>query len=319
MSGSDNYWLGLVERIDLPGHDQVVSMLKKTYAWPKFIYPIFAAIIAYAVLRFAKLDGLLSACMAGLIAGIGIVLFHFGEKASGTVNRFREAFAGLLAVLGFFGAGLFLIHSGKDWMEVALWAFGCGIGGAIAGYLALSAIATALTVIQFFLVFISLPLSWPVLRVITFIRNRRLRKMGGWTTANKKQVIVFGNEVVAATNGWDSPIFVAHSSMRRNGRAQDEGIPKFTYAELKDTQVVSSRLADAAASTDLSHDSSALNWAAPLLGGAVIGGTTAVFLEDIVQSNLMQDINPASGLPTVAGIGSPDVAGNNWGTTDNQF
>ena len=35
------------------------------------------------------------------------------------------------------------------------------------------------------------------------------------------------------------------------------------------------------------------------------------------EEALIQDINPASGMPTVGGAGSPDVAGNSWCTVDN--
>lgn len=50
--------------------------------------------------------------------------------------------------------------------------------------------------------------------------------------------------------------------------------------------------------------------------GAVFPSSDSDSGDDHMWAENNQPINPASGLPTVGGIGSQDVAGNSWGTTD---
>ena len=50
--------------------------------------------------------------------------------------------------------------------------------------------------------------------------------------------------------------------------------------------------------------------------GAAVYYATPTDTETIDMSTGFPDVNPATGLPTVGGMGTQDVAGNSWCTTD---
>ncbi|PLY39664.1 hypothetical protein CSZ94_25100 [Janthinobacterium sp. ROICE36] len=74
------------------------------------------------------------------------------------------------------------------------------------------------------------------------------------------------------------------------------GIPLFTFYELGDSAIINQRVSAA-------YDA--------------LSATAGARHEDIANHPLM-DLNPANGLPMIAGIGSVDVMGNAFGTDSHQ-
>lgn len=110
----------------------------------------------------------------------------------------------------------------------------------------------------------------------------------------------------------DNRHFVTNPELIRNGRAKEMGIRIFTFTELKQVVV-----------RQKSESASLLSGTAAFAAGTVLF-SDAEWMDDVVNitreiniSNSLLDINPASGLPTVGGMGTPDVAGNNWGENHN--
>lgn len=318
MDSHDKYWINLVAHIDLPGHDGVVKMVKRALLWGKHIYSFSAGFIVSLLLLYGQVNILFAVLIGGAIGVLGSIVFRFDGWIS--TNALEKLLAGVLSILGFFGAAIMQIKLGPDWLKVVLHSAGFAVGGGILGFLVAKFLKFSYAAIWVAITFVSLPISWPVLTIMAFLRNRMLRnKYKGWITSEGKQVIVFGKEAIVGSNGFDRPIFVADASMRRNGNAEAEGIPKFTHAELRNPETVKSKMADAIQRYNMDETSSNSNWVAVLMGGTAIGSSLVYGSNEFFPSNSFAEINPASGLPTIAGSGSPDVAGNSWGTTDHQF
>lgn len=103
--------------------------------------------------------------------------------------------------------------------------------------------------------------------------------------------------------------FVHDKRLRRNGQAARMlGIPLFTWQELTTPSHVNHTLQQWIDTPQ--HETSGA------LAGAALGiGGIGVMSGDEFKS-MFQEINPATGLPMVDGIGGLDVAGNHYGFTD---
>lgn len=320
MKKSDKYLLNLIEHIDLPGHDGVVDIVKRMLSWPPYIYSISAGVIVFAILSYARVDVSLAASIAIAFSTVGILQSFIGESISGLTNRFANGSAICFALAGFFGAILFGLHGGRAWTEVALYATGFAIGGGVVGFLVIVGLGFVYALLFRFMIFISLPLAWPILKIMAFSENLRMRiEYKGWKTPDGKQVIVFGAGRVAKNNGFHNPIFVAHPSLRQNGRAAENGLPKFTYKELRNSALVESKMTDAVHAINSGEMASGSSKSFTQPGWSVIGESAIAKGYHPGSDDVFVAINPASGLPTVAGAGSPDVAGKSWGTVNQQF
>jgi len=101
--------------------------------------------------------------------------------------------------------------------------------------------------------------------------------------------------------------FVFDKKLRRNGQAAKMGLPVFTWQELHTPGHIDRSLQQWIDTPQ--HD------ATGALAGAALGAGGMAMMGGEELKNLF-DINPATGLPMVDGIGSLDVAGNHYGFND---
>lgn len=308
---SKNNLLKTISFIDLPGHDKVVKWCSN---WDKSVIYFNVLIGAILVTISATYFYKSNVIIIGLFSAPLIFLSHWmGNKLTYILNNHEESLqkilTGVFAICGMIiGAAMHKVSFG----EMLTWGLIGVIVGGIAGFI-VSFIA------KIFGLILGLALLIPVLPgeiigtpiralIAKIIYLKICKSFPEW-----KDIIVLNSNGFFQLRKNDSRHFVADPGMRRDGKASKMGIPMFTLAELK-PEIISQRFKLA-------------NLIAGAGAGAVGAGTMLYSDTEWLNNNLaidtgmelssnpieMEAINPASGLPTIAGVGTPDIGGNNWG------
>lgn len=177
----------------------------------------------------------------------------------------------------------------------------------------------------------SFPFSVPVI----WLMNRSIRHTPGWTRSNGKPLLILSvkNGVDLHAADFEKPVFVEKPSMRNGQDQPKDKIVRLTFDELLAVQ--KGRPANPQGASRGSKGSSAASTSGAAVATAsgataALAATAAAYtssdilddlpiFDDSLYNPTYNDINPGSGLPTIAGPGSYDVAGNSWGTSDNSW
>lgn len=292
--------------IDLPEHEKINKLVG---FHEKFTFLLIAACASLALAALVRLYYSDDVALMSLISlPIGIGLFYTNQFA-----KYRED--ELKAIFIFAGLMIGSIYTGyknnESLLEVLMWGTGGGVAGAIAGVITAAVIYFFLNLFLGVATIVGLVTSFPILVITSIYINHKLKKTHQlWSKVVKLDI--FGEWKVLNS---EYSVFVAKPEMRRNGRAREYGIPTFLASELK-PDIIKQRIAEANARAANSEqpitimDSSEF---ANIFNSLEMHQNSANMIHD--GQNFGQSINPATGLPTIAGHGSPDVAGNNWGET----
>lgn len=290
--------VSLISLIDRSDADDVVRLVKRAIWIPRIVRPLAAALLTYAMLAlFSGLGGkmLPVALMVGLTTFVVLVL---AESAMATVERKSSTIATAFAVLGMFLGLAVALLAKKDVLTVI--AVTAGAFGAVwvIVKVAIALLAFSVNVLAIVLSAFASPIAAPVMAIFARVHNRVMRnRYKTWVTSAGQALITFNACGIESLNHGNEAIFVASPQLRVGGNAAAAGIPLFTRNEIFDRRIVDQRLI--AATQALERDDPN---AASFAGAA---------------HPLHQDINPATGLPMVGGIGGIDVGGSYYGFDSN--
>lgn len=323
----------LADCIDLPDH----KMVSHISLWWNRIAPLIDAVAAATVWHLVlQVFGTgaaktLPIAPAFFLAALFLPIIVDLIK----LRNLENSVAGLGAVFGLLIGVIIALSRHTTLLEVVIYGGGGAIIGLIVGLLAVMAGSLVMWV-MFVAFMVGRPIAWPIKKTITAILNMNIRRRSGWCE-NGCPVLAFDIDGVSHVDGANRSIFVATPHLRRNGHSEDFGIPKFTYQQLNNRSYVDTALADAALKVaamrqvderykqpefqwfSLSTPSGA-TWTGEEMMPQVLNPTTGLpMIENTIGSldvggNLWaHDINPATGLQTIGGAGTDDIAGNTHG------
>ena len=286
-----------ISHVDLPHHDAVLALVKRSILLPKLIRPMAATFLAYLLLYYIAGMGSKAITVAGIIGTVMVAISFLDDTVMRWAERRSSRIAMVLAVLGLFcGLAVTLLLKKEPLVVLA-----SGAGGFFVTWIVVTIGLVFLTLlirlISLLLRAFASPIAAPVLAIFAKIHNRLLRtKYKGWVTSQGTPIIEFGSEGVKNFAPGNDAIFVSSPRFRCGGAAMAAGIPLFTYHEIGNGAIIDQRVRAA-------YDA--------------LRATASASHDDIANHPLM-DFNPANGLPMVAGIGSVDVMGNTFGTDSHQ-
>lgn len=285
----------LISLVDRPDRETVVTRAKRAFLMPHIVRPLAAAALAYLLL--AVLTGMASRALAvAVVVGLMTAVITFlDDKVMTAAERNRPKVAMTLAVIGLFcGLAVTLLAKKEAWIIVASGAGGFGVAWLL-GHVGLALCTLAVSVAATLLKAFASPVAVPVLAMLAASNNRRMRTdHKDWVTSRGSPIVQSNRAGVAQINHDGEALFVSSSRLRMGGGALAAGIPLFTMAELSNGPLINQRISAALQTFD---------------EGLQPGGAAP---------HPFMDINPATGLPMVDGIGSVDVMGNVYGM-DNHF
>lgn len=297
MTSGSNDLIWLLSLVDRPDCEMIVGRAKRAALIPKIVRPLSAAAITY--LLVATLGGMGSqAITIAAIVGGGVALVSFINDVLPAAERHQNTIAKASGGLGLFiGVAIALMDKKEMWITLA-----AGVGGFVAMWLiaqfGLLLLTLLVSLANTVLRALASPIAVPVLAFVAWLNNRAVRD-SGWKTSNGMPIAVFNRDGLKNVYHANEPIFVSSPVLRAGGTALAAGIPLFTYTELLNSSFVTQRMEEA-------YDSVAM---AGVEAGAPIDHPLMTFAE----------INPATGLPMMDGVGSLDVMGNPYGFTDQYF
>lgn len=305
----------LIEHTDLPGHRTVERMTR----FAPLNFPIFdtigMAILFHVLARNTQQS-------EALIYGLPIVIVVLSAlnwmvmKFSVSIMDRNKAtifmiFAGLYFIV--FASDIFMKHD-LSTMDSSLM---IDMGLKLVGYsLVAGAAAVAITFglmmgsgLISLLFYFGRIVTFPVSMGLIWFMNRAVKRMPAWKNNDGSPMVTFNYRGTYAVNynKGDTPIFVPHPALRDEGRAAEKGVPVFSFKQFSDRDYVNKTVQ----SHSMSQNDGSVMAALTAMGGA---GMVLAGASDANWGGM--DLNPATGLPTVAGVGSPDVAGNQWGQND---
>ena len=273
---SDDF-INTLERVDLPGHDEVVAKIKRWARWREYVTLAGSMVVAFLLAAFVFNSGLKYA-MLSVVAMLTIYL------VAATLDRASDlpTILGVGVVLG---------------LAVGLWREGPSaliLGYAFAG-LFLPIFCMLVMGIRFLVEFIATPLIFAAMTPIAASSRREISLRFPEWVSNGVILEITWRGVRFDSGGL--PIYVRSKSARANGTCKE----RYTKSQIfnKASQTVG---------TSFESEMLVIN---PPTGLPMPGNIPAGF---DVGGNLygQQVTNPTTGLQTVAGPGSPDVGGNNW-------
>jgi hypothetical protein len=304
------YLLRLISLVDLPNYEAVVNMAKRAGFYPKLIRPLAGAALAYLLLKLFKWGDHEIIIISATI-GISIFVINFLDQVGLAIaERHSEKISKVLAGIGLFaGIGITLMLKSEPLIILAAGAGGFFLGWLIFifGLLVLRLVVGLLSIL--FHAFCS-PISIPILSLFAYFNRYGLRKKHKeWFTSTGNPIVEFGRDGVKYIHHNNEPIFVSSSRFRTGGLALASGIPLFTLTELSNSAIVNQRMATALAilKTDRIYDE------------VPESNMIESYNDAGALSHPLLDINPASGLPMLDGIGGIDVAGNTFGNDSSMY
>jgi hypothetical protein len=295
MGYSRKEFIKLIEHVDLPGHDDVVRMTRQWNAVLATLESIVPVLFICAAIKLLSGD-----TTYAVMAGCGLLVARFLAYLSNVVEP-AHMIGVLLPILA--GAVWFLSKNVEATVTAGIIAIFSPLVCALVGML------------WHWVSFLSTPVVGPVMSLVAGHMNGKIaRELPAWRSPSVS--FVFQRKDLSFQPG-NTPVFVAYKSLRRNGEAQKLGIPLFTHAQFSNPAHVRTTMNAALAEAEaqaLSSDTQ-VQWANPATGLPTVGNMAGGI--DVAGNqwgrNAVMDINPGSGLPTVAGPGTHDVAGNAWG------
>lgn len=306
MAFTSSGLITLITLVDRPNHNQVVSLAKRANMLPSIVRPFAAALLTYLLLVcFADLNGK----EIPIAVTIGVVTFavnFLDDAVMAWAERNSSRIAMVFAVVCLFAClAITLIGKKSPLIVIAAGAGGFCVAWIIVkvGLMLFSVVINLLSVLMN--AFAS-PIAAPILFIVAYFNNRALRKKyKGWVTSRGTPIIEFSNSGVKYVHHENEAIFVSSSRLRAGGEALAAGIPLFTLGELSNSALVNQRTS--AALQVLTAD-----------GAQKITSSFANSNYSDIENHPLMDFNPATGLPMFDGIGGMDVAGNVFGTDNNQ-
>lgn len=284
------------ELLDLPRHRGAVRYLKVWDFWSHLLQ----IVVLWAVASFATFAALSSWAPAAadkVFVIMGAALVYAVLSVYGVLTA--QGVGGAMSALGMMGGAAYYLYYDKtgDLQGVAL-AFrmlqGLGIG-------LLAAVGVFVLEIAALLVGILCTcVNWLPALVARLVFNACFPAWKGVAHPGPG-----GYESLNPGFLREPRSFVIDKKLRRNGQAARMGIPVFTWNELHQEGHVRRVWQQWIDSPQ--HDMSGL-----LAGAAIGAGGVALMNMDELQS-MIKEINPASGLPMIDGIGGFDIAGNTYG------
>lgn len=289
--------IGYLSRADLPHHDAVLSLVKRAIFLPKIIRPLAAAILAYLMLAYVAGLGTRALPLAAAVGAVMLLVTFLDDKVMRWAERNSSRIAMVFAVFGlFFGLAVTLLIKKEPLFVLAAGAGGFGVTWIVVT-ISLVFLSLLISLFSFLLRAFASPIAAPLLAIFAHFNNRLLRtKYKDWVTSQGTPIIEFGSEGVKNFAPGNDAIFVSSPRFRCGGAAMAAGIPLFTAYELGKSAIVDQRISAA-------HEA--------------LRATASESQYDIDNHPVM-DLNPANGLPMIAGIGSVDMMGNAFGTDIHQ-
>ena len=298
MSLPSTQLIAYLSHVDRPHHDAVLALAKRAILLPKLIRPLAATILAYLLLAYVAALGTKAWPLAAAVGAVTLLVTFLDNNVMGWAERNSSRIAMVFAVLAlFFGLAGSLLTKKEPLVVLAV-----GAGGFCVTWIVVTVslvfLSLLISMLSVLLQAFASPIAAPLLAIFAKIHNRLLRtKYKGWVTSQGTPIIEFDSEGVKNFAPGNEAIFVSSPRFRCGGAAMAAGIPLFTFYELGDSAIINQRVSAA-------YD--ALN-------------TTAGERHDDIATHPLMDLNPANGLPMIAGIGSVDVMGNAFGTDSHQF
>lgn len=301
----NSYWIYKISLLDIAGHDGVIEYLqrwhRKNKTYETVIKSVFYGTIFQIIAAFLELNGPAATWIC------------YGLGTAYTMLRLYTGFMAWVANPGKTFIWLALLGAGLMWMgslkkpdeQLTQTLLGAG-GGVVASIL--------LALGGAFLEFID-SIASVIVRLFTkfpaYNANKKFKKkFPMW--ADAIEINAYNVYLMSQNLGRD---FVSHPSLRREGSAHKERIPKFTEREIGNQELVRFRMAqwaagapDKASLVDKYPAALAAAFGAAGVAGLASAGT------DFSPDDWLQDmnlVNPATGLPMMGAI---DVHGNPYGT-----
>jgi hypothetical protein len=287
------------ELLDLPGHNSAVRYLRVWDVWSKLLQILLlwmvASLVTGMVVQSFDKD------FYGLVFVIVGACFLYANLRIFDVLT-PQGVGGALSALGLAGgAAYYFYHKTGDVEGAAL------MGKMLAGLGIGLAIAVGVLVMEVAVILVGI-----VCACVNWLPALVARQVFNLCFPAWKNVAYLGPD------GYErlSPAFlrqprsfVINKKLRRNGQAANVlGIPLFTLEELNDARHVG-RIWQQWIDAPQADMSAALT-------GAAVGAGGLVLMDAAEMRNMMPDVNPATGLPMIDGIGGIDLAGNHYGFND---
>ena len=299
MAFASERLIKLLSLVDRPHGDKVIARAKRAVRLPKLIRPLAAAAVAYLLAAIpggpdnqapwiAASVGMLTACVA------------FLTDAMPAIERRRRIICKIAAGLGLFVGLAVPLLTDPDVWTVLVSGFAGLVGTWLVTQVGLSLLAIFVVLLNAILRIFAAPIAVPVLAAMARSNNRALKKIG-WTTSNGALIAEFNRDGIKQLNHANEPIFVSSPGLRAGGAALAAGIPLFTLSELSNSSLVNERMQDAYRTFSNADDTTLMHYGTadhPLM--------------------TFSDINPATGLPMLDGVGSVDMMGNLYGVDGQQ-
>lgn len=286
----------LTELLDLPRHDGAVRFLKLWDLWTRLLALVMLWVVSVLVVALA-LGGLLDVKLDVYLGWIMLACLAYAGAVTFMPQRFGLAW-GPLATIGLVaGIGYGLLDKTGDAGTVIMAAI-AGLGLGLATSASIGFLSLAVLLVDAVLKC----LNWLPALVARAIFHGAFPAWKGVAEIGPR-----GYQRLVAGRLKDPRAFVAHKKLRRNGAAgQVAGAPLFTWHEIHDQNHVRQTMQRWSEGTPASSAGGQAGPAA--LGGAALAGFS---MDDLAFP--AHDVNPATGLPMMAGMGSLDVAGNSYG------
>ena len=285
------------ELLDLPRHRGAVRYLKVWDFWSHLL-PILVLWVVSSIAIFAVLSSWAPAAAEEVFVIIGAALVYAVLSVYSALTA--QGVGGAMSALGMIGGAAYYLYYDKtgDLQGAALlfrMLQGLGIG--------------LLAAVGVFLLEIAALLVAIVCTCVNWLPAFAARLVFNICFPAWKGVVHLGPSGYESLNPGalrEPRSFVINKKLRRNGEAARVlGIPVFTWNELHQQGHVDRVLQQWIDAPQ--HDMSGV-----LAGAAVGAGGVALMNMEELQS-MIAEINPASGLPMLDGIGGFDVAGNTYG------
>lgn len=297
----------MTELLDLPKHDGAVRYLRVWDFWSKLLRVLLLWVVA-SIATFMLVRSFDEDVYGMVLVIIGACFLYSVLRIFNVLSL--QGFGGALSALGLAGGAAYYFHHKNGDVEGAVL-----VGRMLAGLGIGLAAAVGLIFMEFAVALVGI-----VCACVNWLPAVVARQVFNLCFPAWKNVAYLGPEgyqQLSPAALRQPRSFVINKKLRRNGQAAGVlGIPVFTWQELNDKGHVDRTLQQwiDAPQPDMS---AALAGAAVGAGVGLGVGVGGFDMMDAAQvRNMMQEINPATGLPMVDGIGGIDVAGNHYGFND---
>lgn len=295
-------WLSRIRLLDIAGHNQIEPFLKGWYYWVDFVRILIKSVF-YAVI-FIFIPGVSFKMAIGLAVAYSCITTC--TLLMGKITQVMVVAKWLFVIGIVTGIMYFFIEnaSKKETIEIAAKVF---FSGAL--FIFLLSISSYLLILldHVFSEIADFINKIPLVIARLIFRN----KFPAWTGV----VTLMSNGTSLHLNN-DERNYVSHPSLRREGLAHQEKIPKFTPYEIQNSRLVNYRMAQWASSFP-EKESLVAKYPAALaaaFGAAGVASLVSVGI-DLSPDDWLQNmnmVNPMTGLPMMEG-GMIDINGNPFG------